>query len=81
MSRNDLQEQLKEIFLGIFDNEGIEIKESTTPEDVEEWDSITHIQLVVALEKHFNTRFTSKEIQNWNSVKEIMDCISSKLKD
>lgn len=81
MSRNELLEQLKEIFLGIFDNEGIEIEESTTPEDVEEWDSITHIQLVVALEKHFNTRFTSKEIQNWNSVKEIMDCISPKIKD
>ena len=78
MKRNDVIAQLNEIFRDILDNEDIELEETTTAEDVEEWDSLSHIQLVVAVEKHFNVKFTSKEIMGWNNVGDMINCIVAK---
>ena len=79
MDRNEILKQINEIFIDILDNEAIIIVEKTQAPDVEEWDSLTHIQLVVAIEKHFKIRFTSKEIQSWKDVGEMIDCIKGKL--
>ena len=78
MERNEILNRINEVFIDVLDNEGLTIKESTTANDVDEWDSLTHIQLVVAMEKFFNIRFTSKEIQSWKNVGEMMDCIQAK---
>ena len=78
MERKDILAQINSIFVDVLDNEDILISEESTANDVEEWDSLTHIQLVVAVEKHFKIRFTSKEIQSWKNVCEMMDCIISK---
>jgi len=79
MNRNDILKQFSTIFIDILDNDKIVILEATTANDVEEWDSLSHIQLVVAVEKHFNVRFTSKEIQGWNNVGEMIDSIINKV--
>ena len=78
MERNEILKQVNEIFINTLDNPELIITEATTANDVEEWDSLTHIQLVVATEKHFNIRFTSKEIQSWNNVGEMINCIQEK---
>ncbi len=78
MDRNELLKKINAIFIDILDNEEVVIAESTTADDVYEWDSLTHIQLVVAIEKYFKIRFTSKEIQSWNNVGEMMNCILEK---
>ena len=79
MERTDILQQINTIFIDILDNESIVLKDETTAADVEDWDSLTHIQLVVAIEKHFKCRFSSKEIQSWNNVGEMVDCIKQKV--
>lgn len=79
MERNDILKQVNEIFIDTLDMEDLVILEHTTANDVEEWDSLNHIQLVVAIEKHFKIRFTSKEIQSWNNVGEMITCIQQKI--
>lgn len=79
MHRSDILTQLNKIFIDTLDNELLVITESLTAHEVEEWDSLSHIQLVVAIEKHFKIRFASKEIQSWNNVGEMMDSISKKI--
>ena len=55
MERNNILSQINKIFIDTLDNEGVVIEETTTAKDVEEWDSLTHIMLVVAIEKYFKT--------------------------
>ena len=78
MNKEELLEKLNLIFREELDNEDISLNPETTAEDIEEWDSLSHIQLIVSVEKAFKIRFTSSEIQSWNNVGEMMDCILRK---
>lgn len=78
MEKNQILAEVQEIFREVLDNEEIVLNNATTADDVEEWDSLTHIQLIVAIEKHFKIKFTSKEILSWQNVGEMIDCISTK---
>ncbi|KMQ66280.1 acyl carrier protein [Chryseobacterium angstadtii] len=79
MNKNEILTKLSEIFREELDNEEITLTAETTANDVEEWDSLSHIQLIVAVEKAFGIRFTSSEIQSWNNVGEMADSVASKL--
>lgn len=79
MERAEIFSQIQTIFEDILDDEVITLGETTTADDVEGWDSLTHIQLVVAVEKHFKVKFKSKEILSWKNVGEMVDCIASKI--
>lgn len=78
MEKNQILAEVQEIFREVLDNEEIVLNNATTADDVEEWDSLTHIQLIVAIEKHFKIKFTSKEILSWQNVGEMVDCIATK---
>ena len=79
MNRTEILQKMHTIFLDELDIEELNLTEETTALDVGEWDSLSHIQLSVAFEKAFQIRFTSSEMQSWNNVGEIVDCIASKL--
>lgn len=79
MDRSEILQQVNGIFTDIIDEENIKLSSETTANEIEGWDSLTHIQLVVAIEKHFKIRFNSKEIQGWKNIGELMDSISSKI--
>ena len=78
MNKDQILEEVQEIFREVLDNEEIVLNNATTADDVEEWDSLTHIQLIVAIEKHFNIRFTSREILSWQNVGQLIDSIAAK---
>lgn len=75
MERSYLFEQLTGIFSDTLDIEDVILEETTQASDIDEWDSLTHIMLVVAIEKHFDIRLTSKEIQSWKNVGEMINSI------
>jgi len=80
MQREVIIKELNEIFEDIIDEGTISLSETTTSKDIEGWDSLTNIQLVVAIEKKYNIKFTSEEIISWENVGEMIDCTLSKLK-
>lgn len=69
---------MQEIFRDVLDNEDIVLDMQTTADDIEEWDSLSHIQLIVAIEKEFKIKFTSREILSWNNVGEMIEAILHK---
>ncbi|TVZ55441.1 acyl carrier protein [Lutibacter sp. Hel_I_33_5] len=71
--------QIQEIFRDQLDNDSIVLTGATTVNDVDDWDSLTHIMLVVAVEKHFKIRFASNEILSWKNISEMISCILKKL--
>ena len=79
MNHEEILKQLNAIFIDVIDDEEIRLTDDSTANDVDGWDSLTHIQLVVAVEKHFRIRFTSKEIQSWKNVGELMGNIDRKI--
>lgn len=78
MDRQTILKEVTDVFIDVLDNEDITLTDETQATDVDDWDSLNHIQLVVGIEKHFKIRFTSKEIQSWNNVGEMLDCIQEK---
>ncbi len=78
MEKNEILSKVEDIFKDVLDNEDIVLARETTANDIEEWDSLSHIQLIVAIEKAFKIKFTSKEILSWKNVGEMIDCIATK---
>lgn len=75
MSKEQIMERLTEIFRDVFDDESIEISDSTTADDIEAWDSLEHITLISAVEKAFKMRFTMREVSGMKNVGEMAEII------
>ena len=79
MERNEIFTRVKSIFREELELEDLELNDETTADDVEEWDSLSHVQLVVAMEKAFGIKFSSREILSWDNVGDLIDCIQGKI--
>ena len=79
MERQEIFEKLNEIFTDVLDLDECNLTDETSANDIEEWDSLSHIQLIVAIEKAFKIKFTSLEIMKWNNVGEMVDSMMEKL--
>lgn len=75
---NDVFEKLLSIFKNIFDDENIIINSSTTAGDIDGWDSLAHIRLMIAIEKSFDIRFLASEINQLDNVGQIVNIIIKK---
>jgi acyl carrier protein len=79
MDRTELLKTVNDIFIDVLDNNNIVLTDDITADDVDNWNSLNHIHLVVCIEKQFTVKFKSQEIQEWNNVGEMLDCIELKL--
>ena len=79
MSREETISKIQDVFRDVFDNEEITVSESTSANDIEEWDSLTNIQLIVSIEHEFGIKFDSEEMTSWANVGEMAACIESKI--
>lgn len=80
MEREKIIARLTEVFRDVFDNDELEINDSTTADDIEEWDSLEHISLIAAVEKAFKMRFTMKEVSGMKNVGEMIDILCERAK-
>lgn len=80
MERKEIYEKLNEIFKDSLDLEEVNLTDETTANDIEEWDSLSHVQLVYDIEEGLGVEFSSREIMKWDNVGEMVDSIEQKLK-
>ncbi len=78
MTQEQVIAEISEIFKDVLDDDSIVLTETTTAQDIEDWDSLNHIQLVVAVERKFKVKFTTGEIQSWKNVGDISKAILQK---
>jgi acyl carrier protein len=72
-------DMLNEVFRQVFNDPEIHLKSETTADDVEGWDSLSHTNLIMAVENRFNVRFNHKEVVGFKNVGDLARCIDSKL--
>ena len=75
----EIKEKLQEVFRDVFDDEEIELQDDMTAADIEDWDSLAHIQLIVAAEKAFGVKFSTAEVGRLKNVGEFIALIDDKL--
>lgn len=78
MDRETLKQQLDAVFRDVFDDSSLEIRDDMTAAGVEGWDSLSHINLIVAVEKEFRIRFTTAEVRGLNNVGDFVALIAKK---
>jgi len=79
MTRAEVMEKVQDIFRDVFDDDSLVISDSTNSSDIEDWDSLEHIALVVSMEKEFDMKFDIKEVNKLENVGGMIDLIMSKL--
>lgn len=75
----DIQERLNAIFCEVFDDDSIRILPEMTANDIDGWDSLSHVNLIVTIETRFKIRFNQKELLTFKDIGDLLDCIKGKL--
>jgi acyl carrier protein len=77
MTNRELFEDIKTVIVDVIDDENIgEITEATTAQDIEAWDSLQHVRILIALERKFRFRFSNEEIETLRNVGDLVAAIS-----
>ncbi len=75
MTRDEIYARLNEVFRDVFDNQDINVSESTTAKDIDGWDSLTHISLLSAIENEFDMEFSMGEAVKMKNVGDMVAII------
>ncbi|MDE5557823.1 MAG: acyl carrier protein [Ruminococcus sp.] len=78
MNKNEIIKRLTDVFRDIFDDDSIIITEKTTANDIDDWDSIEHINLIGAVEEEFGMRFKMREVSGMKNVGEMINIIAER---
>lgn len=78
MTREEVFERINKVFRDVFDDDDITVTETTTSADIDDWDSLEHINLVAAVEQEFGMKFTMGQVVTMKNVGEMVDIILQK---
>jgi acyl carrier protein len=78
MTHDEVLNQLQGIFRKLFDDDSIVISDNTTAGDIDDWDSLEHINLINMIERHFHIKLEMKEVVNFKNVGDMIACIAGK---
>jgi len=78
MQQEEIAARLKGIMRKTFDDDGLEVTAETTAADVEAWDSLSHINLILAVERAFDIRLTTREVRAMKNVGDFIGLIGRK---
>ena len=79
MDRADIIERLVPIMEDSFDEDGITYSDDLSADEIEEWDSLSHVRFIAAVERAFRVRFTVGEIEGFKNAGELVDAVAAKL--
>ena len=79
MSRAEIFDRVQDIFRDVFDDETLTISDQTNSDQIDDWDSLEHISLIVSMEKEFSMKFDIKEVNKLENVGEMIDLILRKM--
>jgi acyl carrier protein len=74
----DVLERVNDVFRDVFDDESLSVRPETTAADVEGWDSLMHVRLIIAIEKAFRVRFSSSEVASLKDVGDLIGLLQTK---
>ena len=77
MTQDEILKGLNEVFCDIFDDDDIVLTPETTAEDIEEWDSLNQIKIILACEKKFNVRLNARDINALENVGAMLDHLAA----
>ena len=75
---SDILERMQSVFRKIFDDDGLLLRQEMTAADVDAWDSLTHIDLIYAIEREFKVRFTNAEVTSLKNVGDLTVLVEKK---
>lgn len=78
MTRQEIITGINEVFRDVFDDETISVTDETTANDIEDWDSLEHINLILAVEERFGMKFTMGEVTGMKNVGEMLDILEQR---
>jgi acyl carrier protein len=78
MNHEEILEKLNEVFHEVFDDDSLVITETTTADQVEDWDSLAHISLIEAVEQEFSVKFRMQEVSGMKNVGEMVEIIANR---
>tara|TARA_B100000795_G_scaffold269928_1_gene261170 strand:- start:2456 stop:2698 length:243 start_codon:yes stop_codon:yes gene_type:complete len=78
MGKSEINVQLLSVFRRVFENDSINIEDSTTADDIENWDSMTHLMLITEIEEDFSIEINGMDIMNLHNVSNLVSLIERK---
>ena len=79
MNREEIVAKVREAFIKVLDHEDFELTETTTADDVDGWESITHMMIISEVEKQFGIKFKLMDLMNMNNVGDLIKTVEKEL--
>jgi acyl carrier protein len=79
MNKDAILDKLLAVFRDVFEDDELEISATTTADDVDGWDSLMHVSLMINVERAFGVKFSSTQVASLKNVGELIDLVTARL--